>query len=476
MKKFIMALALLGGPWTGWAATLYVSLSGGHVSPYDSWANAATTIQAAVDAAAPGDAVWVTNGVYRTGSAGPLAGAPNRVAVTNRVDLWSVNGPQVTVIQGSTGSPGVRCVYVCSGAVVRGFTLTQGYAEGTDGGGAWCETGGMLSNCWVTGNAAARHGGGVFSGLVTRGVISSNTASHTGGGIYGGEFRNCEITRNQAAFGGGSGFSLGINSILRGNMTPGDGGGAYYSTLCHCTVVSNYALSWGGGVYGGLYVNCIVYRNQTSSSYPQWYGGWFTNCCTTPLPSGTGNFTDDPRLIDDTSLRLRSNSPCIDRGTNRAEVACDYDGTARPLDGNGDGANRCDVGAFEFVHATADSDHDGLSDTNEVWRIGSSPLLADSDGDGCSDVDEYITGTDPVSWTGPDELFGMDHESAMNDKVVIEWPSVTGRLYSVCSTTNLLEQWRVDAADLPGTGLWMGYTNSMQENSRCYRIKVRMAP
>ena len=45
MKKFLMALVLLGGPWTGWAATLYVSLSGGHVSPYDSWVNAATTIR-----------------------------------------------------------------------------------------------------------------------------------------------------------------------------------------------------------------------------------------------------------------------------------------------------------------------------------------------------------------------------------------------------------------------------------------------
>ena len=46
------------------AATNYVSLSGSHVSPFTSWATAATNIQDAVDAATTNDVVMVTNGTY----------------------------------------------------------------------------------------------------------------------------------------------------------------------------------------------------------------------------------------------------------------------------------------------------------------------------------------------------------------------------------------------------------------------------
>ena len=73
------------------AGTLYVSPGSlNPTPPYANWATAATNIQAAVGAAAVGDTVLVTNGVY---SGGVVLSKP-------LMTLLSVNGPQVTVIDG----------------------------------------------------------------------------------------------------------------------------------------------------------------------------------------------------------------------------------------------------------------------------------------------------------------------------------------------------------------------------------------
>src|SRR6266478_1168948 len=110
------------------AATRYVSPSGSQVSPYTSWTTAARVIQDAVDAAVDGDQIVVTNGNYLAGGRTVVMVDTNllttnfffnRVVVDKQLLLRSVNGPQLTVIDGQKIG---RCVSLVSNAILSGFT------------------------------------------------------------------------------------------------------------------------------------------------------------------------------------------------------------------------------------------------------------------------------------------------------------------------------------------------------------------
>ncbi len=87
-------------------------------SPFIDWSTAATNIQDAVDSANAGDEIVVTNGLYVTG--GRAVGTNiivNRVVVDKPLIVRSVNGPEVTIIEGhkvpstTNGDGAIRCVY-----------------------------------------------------------------------------------------------------------------------------------------------------------------------------------------------------------------------------------------------------------------------------------------------------------------------------------------------------------------------------
>jgi hypothetical protein len=229
-------------------ATLYVSLeSTNPAAPYATWATAATNIQRAVGAAAAGDVVVVTNGLY-----------PGGISVTKPLTLLSVNGPQLTVIDGG-GS--VRCIQLANGASLTGFTLTNGLAPDTggyppnQGAGVWCaSTNAFVTDCLITGNFTTDpfgSGGGVSGGTLQGCTLTGNySGSYYGGGAFGSMLYNCTLTGNSAGhFGGGVNQCSLYNCALTGNSALRFGGVADYSTLYNCTLSLNSA-NMGGGQCG----------------------------------------------------------------------------------------------------------------------------------------------------------------------------------------------------------------------------------
>ncbi|PWU22026.1 MAG: hypothetical protein C5B50_00265 [Verrucomicrobia bacterium] len=388
----------------------YVSLdSANPIAPYLSWDTAATNIQDAVDAALIGGLVLVTNGVYSSRGSVMYGSLTNRVAVTNRISVQSVNGPAVTVIQGNPalGDGAVRCVFLSGNNSLIGFQLASGATRTNgdvtlenSGGGVWCQDATpVVSNCTVVACSAAAGGGGAYGGtfyncaflsnsasyggaacnsLLGQTLISGNTASSVGGGLNSCTASNCALISNVASGGagwppsggGGAQSSTLINCILLSNTASAyHGGGACASTLTNCllrrnsgvygggvsfctvdnSTVTEGSSSWGGGVFGGTVNNSIVYYN-TGANYA---GGALATItwnysCTTPFPGGSGNFKAEPMFVDPLAgnYQLQTRSPCINAGNNSyVTMDADLNGNPRIVDGT------VDVGAYEYHRA-----------------------------------------------------------------------------------------------------------------------------
>lgn len=316
MKNPILLCLLVTGPLTLSAATLHVwSSSPNPEPPYNSWAAAAHTIQAAVDTAGTGDTVLVTNGVYASGGRAVTGTLTNRVAVDRAITVRSVNGPEVTTIEGAPaagGGPGpgaVRCAYVGANAVLTGFTLRNGFTRESglasseqNGGGAWCANSGLITQCILTTNTASGDGGGVFGGQVQNSILTSNSASGQGGGASGAALQGCTLTGNSAVGQGGGAHNstlrsctLNGNSALSGGGAQGgrledcrladnranQGGGAQGSTLQRCVLTGNTADLQGGGVFQSSLYNCVLTANSAGEGGGAYQGMLFN--CTGPL-------------------------------------------------------------------------------------------------------------------------------------------------------------------------------------------------
>ncbi|MFH0907642.1 MAG: choice-of-anchor Q domain-containing protein [bacterium] len=389
------------------AETNFVSPTGAHVSPFLTWANAATNIQAAVDAATNGNTILVTNGVYE----------PFQVpGFTKTITIRSVNGWNGTIIDGAgTG----QCVNFSSPSnILDGFTIRNGYDGGLGGGGGIFATlYNTIVNCVVVSNTATLGGGIECVGcLVSNSWILDNTALQQAGGIdylpIAGVpesiITHCVISGNVAGVGGGiwTEKTLALeHTTISGNTASNAGGGVFKNhpgtgiqtavgRVRNCLIVDNTALTNGGGIYANstttLVSNCILYTNAASTNANHAFVSnsiTFSHTCTEPLPGGPGNIATNPGFVSGPigDLHLRSGSPCIDAGTNLSWTA-----TGRDIDGQPrlSGA-RPDMGCDEAQFVI-----------RAVTRNATSSLVTvDAVVDGAFQIDASPTPS-PAAWTG----------------------------------------------------------------------------
>lgn len=128
-------------PAVAHADTHYVSLSGNHVPPFSSWADASRDIQPAVDAADDGDRVIVNSGTYYLAA---------EVSVTRGVTIEGLNGAGSTIVDGNNAA---RCFFLDHDDVVLdGLTIRNGVSD--EGGGVYARRSRAIRNCTISGNTA----------------------------------------------------------------------------------------------------------------------------------------------------------------------------------------------------------------------------------------------------------------------------------------------------------------------------------
>ncbi len=386
---------------------LYVSLDGGDAPPYDTWGNAATNIQVAVDAAFAGAEVIVSNGLYLL---------TEQIQITKGITLRGLHGAEATIVDANYVTRGL--LVSNAAARVDGFTFRHGKApqenmpmghtnrrvgsgvrlyagwlvnsivrdntgdpldwmRGGDGAGVFFHPGAVVSNCVITGNIGV-YGGGIGNNLAN---WSEN----------GGVIADCVIAENTGWAAVNVRYATLERCIIRDNTGIGSGthnaGGLrqYGGTNRSCLIVGNTALdATGGGAVltdGAWMENATVARNVagtagTGESFRSsgvradaddlsqirnsiiWgnaytiHGKDLLVFSTTqvdyschPVIAGGNNINTDPQFAspDADNFRLRSHSPCLDSGLNQDGMADARDVLGGPRVLNG----TVDMGAIE---------------------------------------------------------------------------------------------------------------------------------
>ena len=201
----------------------------------------------------PGDCVHAAEGDYNEGMMYPRNGTAwgglqmtsNRVVVAENISLVADGAKEKTIIRGIKGNvstgcgPGaLRCVYMYSNSLLKGFTLADGAtathaapagASNDDYSGGGVLTYGVdatayVENCTFT-NCSARNGGGAFGGYMVNCRFTGCRAANSGGAL-----RNCWRLYGCVIEAGSVNGPYGVDSCTFGSGTAidyGNSSGSY---------------------------------------------------------------------------------------------------------------------------------------------------------------------------------------------------------------------------------------------------------
>lgn len=201
------------------------------------------TIQAAINAAASGDTVFVSAGMY----------VENIDLLGKSIVVTSALGPEVTIIDGNQAGPVVTLASgENSATVLNGFTLRNGRAKSSapdfgNGGGIRISGSPTITNNKIVDNFACT-GSGISAILsaatIQHNIISRNSQSDCFGGLGGGGI----TIQNKAASG-----SVQISeNLISDNITGSSGGGISIngggSVTVRGNIIRGNTSSWGGGI------------------------------------------------------------------------------------------------------------------------------------------------------------------------------------------------------------------------------------
>ena len=334
-----------------------------------SWANAYTSLQSGLDAAVSGDQIWVAKGTYKPSSAYDLTntsryyhfrmkdgvtiygGFAGTEAVKSQRTDFAVGGTNETILSGDIGVPddnSDNCYHIfyhpdsyglTSSAILNGFTIKYGYADGTGtelrGGGMHngTENNPTIDQCSFLNNFAT-YGGGIYnitcSPTISNCLFSANTATQWGGGIYNTtnaqtQIVNCLIINNHSNTTGGGIYNYDVDglhpcNVVITNTTVANNSAGYCGgvRIYFCTVTLNNCIVWGNthtsSTYGSQIsvgaaskittINNSCYSNNTSDIF----GSPVTSNCITTDPQFAETSNND--------FRISGNSPCKNTGDN----------------------------------------------------------------------------------------------------------------------------------------------------------------